>query len=138
MTAIVPSAPLLELRNVVKSFSGVRVLADVDFDVRAGEVHALVGENGAGKSTLIKIMAGVVRPDAGTMELEGRPIALDGPGSAARAGIVSVFQELSLLPDLSVADNICITDMIGQIRLRCQASSCVSAGVSRDVSRELH
>src|SRR5262249_45960130 len=70
----------------------------------------VLGENGAGKSTLIKVLAGVVRPDAGTIELDAQPIALAGPAAAHRAGIVSVFQELSLLPDLTVADNIGIVD----------------------------
>ena len=103
-------APLFRMEGVTKRYGGVRALEDAHLACGQGRIHAVLGENGAGKSTLIKVMAGVVRPDAGRMELAGAPIALDGPGSAARAGIVSVFQELSLLPDLTVADNICITD----------------------------
>ena len=103
-------APLFRMTGVTKSYGGVRALEDAHLECGQGRIHAVLGENGAGKSTLIKIMAGVVRPDAGRMELAGAPIALDGPGSATRAGIVSVFQELSLAPDLTVADNICITD----------------------------
>jgi ribose transport system ATP-binding protein len=104
------TASLFRLEGVSKRYGGVRALEDARLECGRGRIHAVLGENGAGKSTLIKVMAGVVRPDAGTMELEGRPIVLDGPAAASRAGIVSVFQELSLLPDLSVADNICITD----------------------------
>jgi ribose transport system ATP-binding protein len=84
----------------------VRALAQATLDVAAGQVHAILGENGAGKSTLIKIMAGVVQPDAGSMRLDGRPVAFPSPAAAGDAGIVCVFQELSLVPDLSVADNI--------------------------------
>jgi ribose transport system ATP-binding protein len=101
---------LFRMEGVTKRYGGVRALEDAHLECGQGRIHAVLGENGAGKSTLIKIMAGVVRPDAGAMELEGRPVSPEGPGSATRAGIVSVFQELSLLPDLTVADNICITD----------------------------
>jgi ABC-type sugar transport system ATPase subunit len=71
--------PVLRLTDITKSFPGVRALDGVSFDVRAGEVHALLGENGAGKSTLIKIMSGVHEPDAGTVELDGRPVRLASP-----------------------------------------------------------
>jgi ribose transport system ATP-binding protein len=105
------SEPVLSVSGLTKSYGAQRpALSGVSFELHAGEVLCVVGENGAGKSTLIKVMAGVVRPDAGTLELSGVPIVLDGPAAAARAGIVTVFQELSLLPDLTVADNICITD----------------------------
>src|SRR5262245_3521702 len=100
--------PLFRLEGVSKRYGGVRALDDARITCERGRIHAVLGENGAGKSTLIKVMAGVVRPDAGTMEMNGAPLVLDGPMSAVRAGIVSVFQELSLLPDLSVADNIAI------------------------------
>ena len=106
MAPTVPSAPLLELRNVVKAFSGVRVLADVDFDVRAGEVHALVGENGAGKSTLMNIVSGVTAPDAGEMRWQGMPVRPRSPREAQRLGIAFVHQELALVPQLSAAENI--------------------------------
>ena len=88
----------------------MRALEDVSFACERGSIHAVLGENGAGKSTLIKIIAGVVRPDTGTMTLEGEPVRFDGPIAANKAGIVCIFQELSLMPDLSVADNICIAD----------------------------
>ena len=101
---------LFRMEGVTKRYGGVRAVEDAHLECGRGRIHAVLGENGAGKSTLIKVMAGVVRPDAGTMELAGAPVVFDGPGAAARAGIVSVFQELSLLPDLTVADNIGLTD----------------------------
>ncbi|NYZ14422.1 sugar ABC transporter ATP-binding protein [Azospirillum sp. RWY-5-1] len=104
------TAPLLELRDVSKSYGGVHALRNVDFAGRAGSIHAVLGENGAGKSTLMKIVSGVIRPDTGEMRLDGRPVAFASPREAVAAGVVCVFQELSLVPDLSVADNICITD----------------------------
>jgi ribose transport system ATP-binding protein len=101
---------VLEMRGIRKVFPGVVALGGVDFALRAGEVHVLLGENGAGKSTLIKIMAGVVQPDSGAMELEGRPVRFRNPAAATAAGIACIFQELSLLPHLTVADNISITN----------------------------
>jgi ribose transport system ATP-binding protein len=100
----------LELAGISKRYGGVRALEDVDFACERGSIHAVLGENGAGKSTLIKIISGVVQPDTGTMHLEGRPVRFDGPIAANAAGIVCNFQELSLMPDLSVADNISIKD----------------------------
>jgi len=101
--------PLLALRGVSKRYGGVRALEGVDFSADAGSIHAVLGENGAGKSTLIKIIAGVVQPDTGTLAIDGEVRTLADPQAANAAGIVCVFQELSLLPDLSVADNIAIT-----------------------------
>lgn len=103
------AAPLLELSQMSKRYGGVHALRDVDFSCRRGTIHAILGENGAGKSTLIKIMAGVVRPDEGRMSLDGTPVSFPDPASANRAGILCIFQELSLMPDLSVADNITLT-----------------------------
>jgi ABC-type sugar transport system ATPase subunit len=97
---------VLELRDIVKSFPGVRALDGAKFELKAGECHALVGENGAGKSTLMNIIAGVYRPEAGRILLAGREVAFANPHSAARQGIGVVFQELSLVPNLSVAENI--------------------------------
>jgi ribose transport system ATP-binding protein len=111
------SAALFRLEGVSKRYGGVRALEDARLECARGRIHAVLGENGAGKSTLIKVMAGVVQPDAGTMELDGARISLPGPAAAIRLGIVSVFQELSLLPDLSVADNICITGPPGRFGL---------------------
>lgn len=97
---------LLSLDNISKSFPGVRALDNVQFDMRPAEVHALLGENGAGKSTLIKIISGVYRPDSGTMRFDGQPITLNTPREAQALGIATIFQELSLYPELSVAENI--------------------------------
>ena len=103
------SPPLLELRGVSKSYGGVAALSEVDFSTHRSSIHAVLGENGAGKSTLIKIISGVIAPDEGTMFVDGQAVSFDSPQAANAAGIVSVFQELSVLPDLSVADNISIT-----------------------------
>jgi rhamnose transport system ATP-binding protein len=99
---------LLELSDVSKSFGGVTVLEGVSFDVRRGEVHALLGENGAGKSTLIKIAAGVHRPDSGVIRVNGTESAFTSPRSARDSGIAVVYQELLLFPELTVAENIFI------------------------------
>src|SRR5690349_13331449 len=96
----------LVARGVSKSFGGVRALDGVDFAANAGEVHALLGENGAGKSTFIKILTGAVAPDEGALTLFGKPLAPGSPRAAARAGVAAVFQELSLVPDLTVAENV--------------------------------
>ncbi len=104
------SVPLLRMEGISKRYGGVRALEGARLACERGRIHAVLGENGAGKSTLIKVLAGVVQPDAGTIELAGQPIVLPGPAAASRIGIVSVFQELSLLPDLTVADNIGIVD----------------------------
>jgi ribose transport system ATP-binding protein len=101
---------LFHATGLSKHYGGVRALEDAQLTCVGGRIHAILGENGAGKSTLIKIIAGVVQPSAGEMFLEGRPIRFATPADATRHGIICVFQELSLLPDLTVADNICITD----------------------------
>ena len=102
--------PVLELIDVSKRYGGVRALERARFACASGRVHALLGENGAGKSTLIKMMAGVVQPDEGRIVLQGRERRFAHPQDAVGAGIACIFQELSLMPDLSVADNICITN----------------------------
>lgn len=99
-------APLLTLRNIEKRFPGVLALDQVSFDVRAGEVHALLGENGAGKSTLIKIVSGVYQPDSGEMILSGEQASFTTPAAAQARGIATIYQELLLYPELSVAENI--------------------------------
>ncbi len=99
-------APLLRVRGIRKSFLGNEVLHGVDLELRAGEVHALVGENGAGKSTVMKILAGVYRPDAGVIELDGEPVSFEHPLQAQRSGVSTVFQEFNLLPERSVAENV--------------------------------
>ena len=106
----VANAPLFVMRGVSKRYGGVRALQDADLEIGAGRIHAVLGENGAGKSTLIKIMSGVVAPDEGTMLLDGKPVSFASPAAAHAAGIACIFQELSLIPDLSVADNIAISN----------------------------
>jgi ribose transport system ATP-binding protein len=101
---------LFRAEGLSKHYGGVRALENADLICARGRIHAVLGENGAGKSTLIKIMSGVVVPDAGQMTLEGRSVRFRSPAAANAAGIVSVFQELSLVPDLSVADNILLAD----------------------------
>jgi galactofuranose transport system ATP-binding protein len=98
--------PIVRMTGITKRFPGVRALSDVDFQLYPGEVHALMGENGAGKSTLIKVLTGVHGHDAGTIELAGAPVAFDGPGAARAAGISTVYQEVNLCPNLSVAENV--------------------------------
>jgi rhamnose transport system ATP-binding protein len=100
--------PLLEASGISKSYSGVRALKHVSFDLRSGEVHALVGENGAGKSTLIKIVTGAVAPDSGTLRIAGRLIAHHNPTQAHALGIAAVYQQPALFPDLTVAENIAL------------------------------
>ncbi len=105
-----PAAPTtavcLEMRDIHKRFGATVALAQVDFEVRAGEVHALVGENGAGKSTLMKILSGALQPDAGSMLLAGRPYQPRSPLQARRQGVGMIYQELSLAPHLTVAENL--------------------------------
>jgi len=98
--------PRLAVRNVVKTFPGVRAVDDVSFEVERGEIHALIGENGAGKSTLMHLVAGVYQPDSGTIELDGHSLAGMNEQAAADAGIAMVYQERSLVGSLSVAENI--------------------------------
>ena len=100
--------PVLELRQVAKSFGGARALRGVDFTLRAGEVHALLGENGAGKSTLIKIVTGAHQPDSGTIKVAGQPVAHLNPAAAHRLGIACIYQQPALFPDLTVAENIAL------------------------------
>ncbi|MEQ8210421.1 MAG: sugar ABC transporter ATP-binding protein [Lacipirellulaceae bacterium] len=106
MSDATASEPLLDMRGICKAFPGVRALDRVDFEVRPGEVHALMGENGAGKSTLIKVLTGVHQPDAGTIRLQGDPITPQAPSEAEAAGISTVYQEVHLVPNLSVAENL--------------------------------
>ncbi len=98
--------PLLEATGIEKRFGGVVALRAAGFACAAGEIHALLGENGAGKSTMVKVLCGVHQPDAGAVALRGEPAAFRHPAEAAAAGIIPVFQELSLVPDLSVAQNL--------------------------------
>ena len=104
------SGIVLSMRGICKSFPGVRALSDVDFTLRAGEIHALMGENGAGKSTLIKVLTGVYPKDAGEIRIAGiaSPISIRSPQEAQNFGISTVYQEITLCPNLSVAENMYI------------------------------
>jgi ABC-type sugar transport system ATPase subunit len=104
-------APAARARNVSKHFGATCALDDVTFDVMLGEIHALVGENGAGKSTLTRILDGVHQPDAGAIEIDGRPCRLASPHDAIAAGIVMIPQELRLVPALSIAENVALGDL---------------------------
>lgn len=100
-----PDGNILEMRGIEKGFNGIPVLKRANFSLRPGEVHALMGGNGAGKSTLMKILTGVYTKDGGTVSIEGKPVNFATPGDAERAGIAMIFQEFSLVPTLSVAQN---------------------------------
>jgi simple sugar transport system ATP-binding protein len=98
--------PFIEMRGISKRFGGVRALIDVSFSIRAAEIHCLAGENGCGKSTLIKILSGVHAPDEGQIILEGKPHSHLSPAASQRFGVQIIYQDLSLFPNLSVAENI--------------------------------
>src|SRR5438270_3273646 len=99
---------LLQAINVTKSYAGVHALKSASFELRAGEVHALIGENGAGKSTLIKIITGAVEPDAGEIQLNERTITHNSPRVAKQLGIAAIYQQPELFAELSVSENIAI------------------------------
>lgn len=125
---------IFEVRSITKTFPGVTALDQVSFDIRPGEVHALVGENGAGKSTLMKVLAGLHKPDGGEIIYQGQPIQVAGPLDARQKGILLIHQELSLSPELSVAENIYLgawpTNRFGALRkkeLRSNAERALQA-----------
>lgn len=125
---------VLQVEGITKTFPGVRALDTVSFDIRPGEVHALVGENGAGKSTLMKVLAGLYKPDGGKIVYQGAPTQIAGPLSARQKGILLIHQELSLSPELSVAENIYLgawpTNRFGVLKkreLRRNASAALEA-----------
>ncbi|MEM5008704.1 sugar ABC transporter ATP-binding protein [Priestia megaterium] len=101
---------LLEMRGIGKNFPGVKALDNVNFSIRAGEIHALCGENGAGKSTMMKILSGIYNPNEGEIFFEGKPVQINKPEVAQKLGIAIIHQELSLVPELTVAENIFIGD----------------------------
>jgi len=109
------NTPLLSMRGIGKRFPGVVALDRVDFTVRAGEIHALLGENGAGKSTLIKVLTGVYQPDAGEITLSGQRLQSDSPKAAEQAGVSTVYQEVNLIPALSVAENLTLGRQPGRL-----------------------
>ncbi|MBV8279536.1 MAG: sugar ABC transporter ATP-binding protein, partial [Verrucomicrobia bacterium] len=102
----ISSVPVMAVRDIEKSFPGVRALHHVSFDCRAGEIHGLVGENGAGKTTLMRILAGVTQPDFGTIQVKGKTVALSSPRHGHELGIAMVYQDTRLVDDLDVAQNI--------------------------------
>ncbi|PKQ08370.1 MAG: sugar ABC transporter ATP-binding protein, partial [Alphaproteobacteria bacterium HGW-Alphaproteobacteria-10] len=130
----------IALAGVSKRYGGVTALDGVDFACSGGSIHAVLGENGAGKSTLIKIISGVVQPDGGEIALAGRAMRFADPASANAAGIVCIFQELSLVPDLTVADNICLADpprrfgLIDRSAQRCRAEAALAVVGCEDVN----
>ncbi|WP_328222935.1 sugar ABC transporter ATP-binding protein [Streptomyces sp. NBC_00104] len=136
--------PVLEMTGIVKEFPGVRALSGVDFRLFPGEIHALMGENGAGKSTLIKVLTGVYSLDGGTITLDGEPVRFASPLQAQQAGVNTVYQEVNLCPNLSVAENIFIgrePTRFGRIqwkRLRKEAAELVDRlGLDIDVTAPL-
>jgi simple sugar transport system ATP-binding protein len=137
-------SPILQMTGITKDFPGVRALSDVDFRLFPGEIHALLGENGAGKSTLIKVLTGVHQHEAGTVTLDGEEIRVTSPLQAQRVGISTVYQEVNLCPNLSVAENLLIgrepatAGMIRWGQLRRDAQQLVSRlGLDLDVSAPL-
>ena len=133
---IVLDLSLLELRGITKSFPGVLALDNVDFTLRAGEVHALMGENGAGKSTLIKVLTGVYQRDGGTATLLGRSISPKTPLDAQSLGISTVYQEVNLIPTLSVAENIFLgrePTRLGNIDWRAMKTGAAEAIARLDI-----
>ncbi|MEU5525109.1 sugar ABC transporter ATP-binding protein [Streptomyces sp. NPDC047860] len=140
-----PPAEVLAVRGLSKTFPGVRALDDVDLTLRAGEVHALIGENGAGKSTLIKLLTGVHRPDAGDIVFLGGDVSFATPLEAQRAGISTIYQEVNLIPLLSVARNLFLgreprnrLGLLDFARMNREAEEALRAyGVRVDVRRPL-
>jgi ribose transport system ATP-binding protein len=120
--------PVLQMRGIRKAFPGVVALDGVDFDLRAGEVHVLLGENGAGKSTLMKILSGAYTKDAGDILLDGAPVSIGSPRDAQALGIATIYQELSLVPQLTVAENI----LLGHEPSR---AGVIDRGAMRDAAR---
>ena len=127
---------MLRMQGVRKRFGGVVALGGVDLEVRAGEVHALIGENGAGKSTLMKVLSGAHSSDSGSMELDGRSYAPAGPRDARRRGVAMIYQELMLAPDLTVEQNVMLgrEDRLGG-RLGVIRKSGMRDAVRRAMSR---
>jgi D-xylose transport system ATP-binding protein len=116
-TRPVPGKLVLSLRGISKNFGAVSALTDIELDVHAGEVVALVGDNGAGKSTLVKVLAGVHQPSAGTIHFDGKPVTLSDPCAALDLGIATVFQDLALCENLDVVANIYLGRELNPLRL---------------------
>ncbi len=134
--------PLLAMRGVVKSFGGAQALRGVDFDLKAGEVHALLGENGAGQSTLMNVLSGVIEPDAGEMRIDGAPVRFGDPRDAQAAGVATIFQELDLVPGLDVTANLFLgreittASVLNRVAMRREARRRIEAiGIDIDVDQ---
>ncbi len=137
---MINSSPLLRMEGVSKRYGGVRALEKASLEIWPGRIHCILGENGAGKSTLIKLIAGVVAPDEGHILLDGKAVSFASPAAANEAGIVCIFQELSLIPDLSVADNIMISDpptRAGMID-RKQQRICAEEALAQAGAEDIH
>jgi ribose transport system ATP-binding protein len=139
------SAPVLTMSGIEKRFGGVHALRGVDFDLRQGEVHALLGENGAGKSTLMNILAGVIAPDRGDIHVDGAPVRFANPREAQASGIATIFQELDLVPGLDITANLFLGHelmrggRLDNARMEREARARMeSAGVEIDVRRRVH
>jgi simple sugar transport system ATP-binding protein len=136
--------PVLQMTGISKEFPAVRALSEVDFRLLPGEIHALLGENGAGKSTLIKVLTGVYSLDAGTVELDGAAVRISGPHHAQQLGISTVYQEVNLCPNLSVAENLFLGrehstgTMLRRRRMRSEAAALMAdLGLEIDVGAQL-
>jgi inositol transport system ATP-binding protein len=131
------TAPLLKMTAITKQFPGVLAVDHVDFEVAPGEIHALLGENGAGKSTLLKILSGAHRPDSGTIEFGGQPITLENPHRAQQQGIVTIYQEFNLVPQLTIAENVFIGREPGGVlmswRKMAEQTQTVMRGLGIDI-----
>ncbi|HTW25721.1 MAG TPA: ATP-binding cassette domain-containing protein, partial [Acetobacteraceae bacterium] len=122
-------APILEVRRLVKQFPGVKALKEISLAFLPGEVHAVVGENGAGKSTLMHVLAGDLQPDSGEILVDGARMVIASPLASRRLGIRTVYQELSLCPNLTVAENVMLPDAAGRpsLSLRQRAAMRLTA-----------
>ncbi len=138
---------LLEATGIEKRYGGVRALKHVSFDLRAGEVHALIGENGAGKSTLIKVLTGAVQADAGTVRLDGAVLEHNSPHLSRQKGIAAIYQQPAIFPDLTVAENIALVNEPGGLFRRvdwgvaaraCEGTDCRHRRRHRSRARSRH
>lgn len=135
--APIESGPVVSAEGMTKDYPGVRALDGVSLELRAGEVHGLVGENGAGKSTLIRIMSGDIQADLGTLRVRGTETRLLAPSDARQSGIVTIFQELMIVPDMTVAENIVLGDEPGIGPKRQFYSRRQAERLAHDVLRRL-
>jgi ribose transport system ATP-binding protein len=143
MNAATQGRPILEMRHITKRFPGVLALDDVDFAARRGEIHSVIGQNGAGKSTLMKILAGDHAPTSGEILIDGAPVSFNNQREARARGIAIVYQELSLLPNLTVAENIFLGKepggfVIDETEVLAEAEQVLDQlGISIDVDQRL-